>query len=90
MLRVKVKTKNKGLTVPVPYPVLQLLGTILTSKKLISYANKAIEKEGKTSFKVPQIDRRDLKPLLKALRENRGLSIVETKLKDGTEVKITL
>jgi hypothetical protein len=57
---------------------------------MLRYANKAIEKDGKTTFKVPEINREDLKPLLWSLSENKGLLLVETKLKDGTEVIVKL
>ncbi|WP_310170967.1 hypothetical protein [Neobacillus niacini] len=89
MLKVKIKTKNRKFTVPVPYALLAMISAILTSKRMLRYANKAIEKEGK-SFKVPKIDRKDLKPLQDALFEYKGLVLVETKLKDGTEVTVKL
>ncbi|WHY91724.1 hypothetical protein QNK12_29720 [Neobacillus cucumis] len=89
MLRVKIKTKDRKFTIPVPYALLTMLSAILTSEWILKYANKAIEKEGK-SFKVPKIDRKDLKPLLHALSENKGLLLLETILKDGTEVTVKL
>jgi hypothetical protein len=89
MINVKISTKDRKFTVPVPYPLLNMLSGILTSKRMIRYANKAIEKDGKT-FKIPHINKKDLKPLLKALSEHKGLILVETKLNDGTEVIVTL
>lgn len=89
MIKVKISIKDKKFTVPVPYPLLNMLSGLLTSKRMIRYANKAIEKDGK-AFKVPQISRKDLKPLLKALSEHKGLILVETKLNDGTEVIVRL
>ena len=89
MLKVKIKTKDRKFTVPVPYALLTIISAVLTSKRLVRIANRAIEKEGK-SFKVPKIDRKDLKPLLRALSEQKGLVLVETKLKDGTEVLVRL
>ncbi|MGG3468951.1 hypothetical protein ABES02_15890 [Neobacillus pocheonensis] len=74
---------------PVPYPVLKFALKVITSKRLTRYVNKAIEKDGK-KFTIPQIDRRDVKPLLNALTEQKGLTLVETKLKDGTEVIVQL
>jgi hypothetical protein len=89
MLKVKIKTKNRKFIVPVPYTLLTMISAILTSNRLLKYANKGIEKEGK-SFRVPKIDRKDLKPLLSALSEHKGLLLVETKLRDGTVVSVSL
>lgn len=89
MLKVKIKTKDRKFTLPVPYAFLTMMSVILTSKRIVMIANKAIEKGGK-SFKVPKIDRKDLKPLLRALSEQKGLVLVEIILKDGTEVFVRL
>ncbi|WP_223595555.1 hypothetical protein [Neobacillus bataviensis] len=89
MLKVRVKLKEKKVTIPVPYPILNLLLRLITSKRITSLVNKAIENDGK-KFTIPQIDRKDVKPLIKALIEQRGLTLVETKLKDGTEVTVQL
>jgi hypothetical protein len=90
MIKVKIKTKDRKLTIPVPYAFVNIFSAVLTSKRLLNIVNHAIEKEGKTTFKVPQIERKDLKPLLQSLSKHRGLQLVETKLKDGTEVKVKL
>lgn len=84
-----MKLKEKKITIPVPYPILNLLLRVITSKKITRFVNKAIENDGK-KFTIPQIDKKDVKPLLKALIEYRGLTLVETKLKDGTEVTVKL
>ncbi|WP_066088570.1 hypothetical protein [Neobacillus novalis] len=89
MLMVRVKVKDKRFTVPVPYPVLNLVSTVITSKRFNRFVNQAIEKEGR-KFKVPQIERNDLNLLLKAFVEHKGLTLVETKLNDGTEVTVKL
>ncbi|MGG1679136.1 hypothetical protein ACIFOT_25935 [Neobacillus sp. NRS-1170] len=89
MLKVRMKLKEKKITIPVPYPILNLLLRVITSKKITRFVNKAIENDGK-KFTIPQIDKKDVKPLLKALIEYRGLTLVETKLKDGTEVTVKL
>jgi hypothetical protein len=89
MLKVKVKAKDKRLFIPVPYAVLNLAGLIITSKKINRFINNAIEKDG-SKFIFPEIDRKDLKPLLQGISQYRGLTLVETKLKDGTEVVIKL
>ncbi|NRD78171.1 hypothetical protein HPT25_12315 [Bacillus sp. BRMEA1] len=90
MIKVKIKTKDRNLTVPVPYVFLNIFSAVLTSKRLIKIVNNAIEQKGKKDFKVPQIERKDIKLLLQALVKHKGLHLVETKLKDGTEVKVKL
>ncbi|MEH7254917.1 hypothetical protein V7111_22675 [Neobacillus niacini] len=89
MLKVKVKVKNKRFSIPVPYGVLHLGSLIITSKRITRLINKAIEKDG-SKFIFPEIDRNDLKPLLQGLSKHSGVVLVETKLKDGTEVVVKL
>jgi hypothetical protein len=89
MLKVKVKVKDKKFSIPVPYAILNVAGLIVTSKRINRIINKAIEKDG-SKFIFPEIDRKDLKPLLQAISEYRGVTLVETKLKDGTEVVVRL
>lgn len=89
MLKVKVKAKDKRFSIPVPYAALNLVCLILTSKRINRLINKAIEKDG-SKFIFPEIERKDLKPLLHGFSQHRGLILVETKLKDGTEVVVRL
>ncbi|MCA1057773.1 hypothetical protein LCL96_02450 [Rossellomorea aquimaris] len=89
MLKIKLKLKDKRFSIPVPYALLHLASFIITSKKITRLLNKAIEKDG-SKFIFPEIDREDLKPLLEGLSMHRGLTLVETKLKDGTEVVVKL
>jgi hypothetical protein len=89
MLKVKLKVKDKRFSIPVPYGVLNLVSLIITSKKINRLINKAIEKDG-SKFIFPEIERKDLKPLLQGLRKHSGVILVETKLKDGTEVELKL
>lgn len=89
MLKIKVKLKDKRFSIPVPYVVLNLFSFIITSKRIIRLINKAVEKtDNKLIF--PKIERKDLKTLLQEFSKHRGVSLVETKLKDGTEVEVTL
>nr|WP_257992904.1 hypothetical protein [Bacillus infantis] len=53
------------------------------------FINKAIEKDG-SKFVFPEIDRKDLKQLLEVISDYRGVTLVDTKLKDGTEVVVRL
>jgi hypothetical protein len=89
MLKVKLKVKDKRFTIPVPYGVLNLVSLIITSKRITRLINKAIEKDG-SKFIFPEIERKDLKPLLQGLSKHSGVILVETKLKDGTEVEVKL
>ncbi|PLR66081.1 hypothetical protein [Bacillus sp. UMB0893] len=89
MLKVKVKVKDKRFSIPVPYAVLNLVSLIITSKRINHLINKAIEKDG-SKFIFPEIERKDLKSLLQGLSKHSGVILVETKLKDGTEVEVKL
>ncbi|WP_286228836.1 hypothetical protein [Neobacillus mesonae] len=89
MLKVRVKVKDRKFSIPVPYAVLNLASLIITSKRVNRFINKAIEKDD-SKFIFPEIDRNDLKPLLQGLSKYKGLVLVETRLKDGTEVEVKL
>lgn len=89
MLKVKVKAKDIRFSIPVPYGVLNLVSLIITSKRINRLINKAIEKDG-SKFIFPEIERKDLKPLLQGLSKHSGVILVETKLKDGTEIEVKL
>ena len=89
MLKVRVKLNEKKFSIPVPYSVLNLFSYIISSKRVNGFINKAIEKDG-SKFIFPQIERKDLMPLLKGLSNHKGLVLVDTKLKDGTEVEVKL
>ncbi|MGG3563290.1 hypothetical protein ABES03_16995 [Neobacillus rhizosphaerae] len=90
MIKIKIRAKARRFIIPVPYAFLHLSIGILTSKRILVHVNRAIEKKAKKTFQIPSINREDLKPLLKELSEQRGLLLVETSLKDGTEVSIRL
>jgi hypothetical protein len=90
MIKIKIKVKSRPFIIPVPYAFLHLSLGILTSKRILVHVNRAIEKKAKKKFQIPTINRDDLKPLLKELSMQRGLLLVETNLKDGTEVSIRL
>jgi uncharacterized protein with ACT and thioredoxin-like domain len=90
MLKVKVNEKNMRFSIPVPYALLNLVSLIITSKRIIRLINKAIEKDGSSKFLFPEIERKDLKLLLQELSNHSGVILVETKLKDGTEVVVKL
>lgn len=89
MLKVKLKVKDKRFFIPVPYAVLNLVSLIITSKRINRLINKAIEKDG-SKFIFPEMERKDLKPLLQGFTKQSGVILVEAKLKDGTEVEVKL
>ncbi|MEK4487029.1 hypothetical protein MHH81_15890 [Psychrobacillus sp. FSL H8-0484] len=93
MLNVKVKSKNVRLSIPVPYMILNIGITILSSQLLNKMINKwTVEnkKEKEMLFTIPQLDKKELKEIVKEMKRHRGLEIVDVKAKDGTEVFIRL
>ncbi|WP_391203493.1 hypothetical protein [Psychrobacillus sp. L4] len=93
MLNVKVKSKAVRLSIPVPYLVLNIGITILSSQLLNKMINKwTIEgmKGKEMSVMIPQFNKKELQEIVKELKRHRGLSIVDVKAKDGTEVFIRL
>lgn len=90
MIKVRIKVKGRRFIIPVPYTLLHLSISILTSERILGLANRSIEKEGNNHFQIPNINKNDLKPLLRELSEQKGLLLVETILNDGTEVSIRL
>ncbi|MEG0258387.1 MAG: hypothetical protein RR595_03295 [Lysinibacillus sp.] len=89
MIYVKVKAKGIRLTIPMPYTILNIAIPILTSKFVQQRANKHFESK-KLDFTFPQIDKKMLKPIVKELKNSKGLILVDVKLKDGTEVMVRL
>ncbi|SDM64585.1 hypothetical protein [Sediminibacillus halophilus] len=93
MLHVKVKTDEAKFMIPVPYVLLNVGVAIFTSKLLIRYANKwskpHLEKKN-ISFTIPSIDKTELKRIIKELKKNKGLELVNVKAEDGTEVIVRL
>lgn len=89
-MKIKIKVNAKRFIIPVPYAFLHLFIGILTSKRILVLVNRVIEKKAKKNVQIPYINKNDFKPLLKELSKQRGLMLVETSLKDGTEVSIRL
>lgn len=44
----------------------------------------------KLDFTFPLIDKKTLKPIVKELKNYKGIVLVDVKAKDGTEVKVRL
>lgn len=89
MLKVKMTVKDKRYFIPVPYAVLHFVTLFITSKRITGIINRAMKKEG-SKFIFPEIERKDLKHLLQEISHNSGVTLVETKLKDGTVVEVKL
>ncbi len=93
MMHVKVKAKDVRFTVPVPYAVLTIVLSIVTSKWIQQQVNKwtkAYFDRKKIDFTFPLIDKEMLKPIIKELQNYKGLVLVDVKAQDGTEVKVRL
>ena len=92
-MHVKVKAKDVRFTFPVPYAVLTIVLSILTSKWIQQQVNKwtkAYFDRKKIDFTFPLIDKEMLKPIIKELQNYKGLVLVDVKAQDGTEVKVRL
>ncbi len=93
MIYVKVKTKNVRFTIPVPYTVLHVGISILTSKFVQQKAHKWTKghlERKKLDVTIPSVDKKTLKPIVKELKNHKGIVLVDVKAKDGTEIKVRL
>lgn len=93
MLHVRVKSKKVKFSVPVPFMILNIGIAILCSKmlqrKVNEWSREYIEKK-KILYVIPPLDKSILKPIIDELKNNKGIVLVDIKVKDGTEVKIKL
>ncbi|MEG0385719.1 MAG: hypothetical protein RR642_13290 [Solibacillus sp.] len=93
MIRVKVKAKGFRFIIPIPYAILNIAISILTSKLFQRNLNKWTKeyfKKKKVDFNFPLIDKRTLKPIVKKMKNYKGLVLVDVKSQDGTEVQVRL
>ena len=93
MLYVKVKTKDVRFTIPIPYAMLNIAISVLSSKLLQRNVNKWTTEHferKKIDFTFPLIDKKTLKPIVKELKNYKGIVLVDVKASDGTEVKVRL
>lgn len=93
MMHVKVKAKDIKINIPIPYAILNITISILSSKYFQQNANKWTKEHlerKKLNFTFPLIDKKTLKPIVKELKKYKGTVLVDVKANDGTEVKITL
>lgn len=94
MMKVKLKTGKVRLFIPIPYVLLTVGVTILSSKWIHKNINKWIagaqKKEDSVAFMLPSLDKRELRGIVSELKNHRGLGLVNVKAKDGTEVIVKL
>ncbi|MBV7504344.1 hypothetical protein KW850_03585 [Bacillus sp. sid0103] len=93
MLHLKVKAKDVRFTLPIPYAILNIGISILSSKFLHRHANKWTKEHferKKLDFTIPQIDKETLIPIVKELKKHKGIVLVDVKAKEGTEVTVRL
>ena len=93
MLHLKVKAKDIRFTIPIPYALLNIGISILSSKFIHQQANKWTKEHferKKLDITIPPIDKKMLKPIIEELKNHKGIVLVDVKAKDGTEVKIRL
>lgn len=93
MPHVKVKSKNVSFTVPIPYMILNLGISILSSKMLHQHVNKWSREyinKNKIPFVIPPLDKTALKQVVDELRNHKGLVLIDITAKDGTEVRVKL
>ena len=93
MIYVKIKTKGFRFIIPVPYVFLNIAITVVSSnlfhKNLNKWTKNHFERK-EIDFIFPLIDKKTLKPILKELKNYKGIQLVDMKAKDGTEVKVKL
>ncbi|MFE6170219.1 hypothetical protein ACQKND_23225 [Viridibacillus arvi] len=93
MMLVKVKAKGVRFTIPIPYAILNIVISILSSnfsqKNINKWTKEHFERK-KLDFIFPQIDKKTLKPIVKELKNYKGIVLVDVKANDGTEVKVRL
>ncbi|MGX9135098.1 hypothetical protein ACWV26_12120 [Rummeliibacillus sp. JY-2-4R] len=93
MMHVKVKAKGIRFIIPVPYAILNIAISVVSSKlfhKNINKWTKDYFERKKLDFTFPLIDKRTLKPIVKELKSYKGMELVNVKAQDGTEVKVRL
>ena len=93
MMYVKVKAKGVRFTIPIPYAFLNIAISILSSKLLQQNVNKWTKEHferKKLDFTFSLIDKETLKPIVKELKNCKGIVLVDVKAKDGTEVQVRL
>ncbi|GGH86635.1 hypothetical protein JOD43_003530 [Pullulanibacillus pueri] len=91
MIKIKLKLNNKRFTFPIPYIFLRFGGRVISSRVFYKVINRSLDRKGQLEpFLLDSIDQKVMKEFLKTVRYYKGLTIVEVKEKNGTEVIIRL
>jgi hypothetical protein len=93
MIDIKVKTKKRGFTVPIPYPILNLFVSVISSNllnRLIDKTTKKYMPENTSTYSLSTKDKELLKQLIHELKQHKGKELIYVKAKDGSEITITL
>lgn len=97
MLKVKIKTdSNIKITVPVPYSILRLSSSLLTSRAVWQYVDKKWLAKHTDAANFPldpaniEVLKKYIKLLIRELHNYKGLVLVDVRSQDGTKVLITL
>ncbi|MCM3117544.1 hypothetical protein M3610_19935 [Neobacillus sp. MER 74] len=93
MLHLKVKAKDIRLSLPIPYAMLNIGISILSSKFIHQQANKWTKdyfERKKLDLTIPPLDKKLLKLIVEELKNHKGIVLVDVKAKDGTEVLVRL
>lgn len=93
MMHVKVKARDIRLSIPIPYFMLTIAVSVLCSSFIQRNLNKWTKKpfeRYKLDFIFPKVDKQTLRPIVKELKKNKGIVLVNVKAEDGTEVRIRL
>jgi hypothetical protein len=86
-MRVIIQAEKKRYTIPVPFFLLRIAGSIICRKWFWRLINNRVEN---ITFPIPLLDKQTLKPVLSSLKEYKGLTIVDIKDKEGNGVIIRL
>jgi hypothetical protein len=93
MMDIKVKSKDAKFSIPVPYSVLSVLVSVLSSNlinRLVDRWTKKYSTDKNTAITIPTLDKKLLKQIIRELKQHKGTELVYVKAKDGSEVKIKL
>jgi hypothetical protein len=87
MIKVSFQTDKNRFTIPLPFFVLRITGTIICSKWFWKQINKRVDNN---TFPIPLLDKQILQSILLTLQEHKGKTIVDLQGKDGKKMNIQL
>ncbi len=90
MIKVSIKTSNRfKFSVPVPYALLNVAVSIASSPFIWRLANRKLQLK-EQHLPSTLIDKQVIEHFIQSLKKEKGLTIVDVKLQDGTEVMVRL